>query len=306
MKLFLIRLITFAFILCCVGEVIIRLFQLVPDIPERYIDENGIQKYKQGQSGYYARGAEKWVVNEDGWLGFNGKEPGNTITVIGDSYIENIMNPMECNQGSILKQKMPKYAYFEAGRSGVSFIEAMELSKNLQTDLNPEFQLLYLSENDFYESISELNRYPDRVQISIKDKKILPSVLKSPGMKKVLYSVKLVYYMYLKFPVFVSKQNKGETVKSTTRVKNFDNPFFKKLFIYCDNNYELEKLVFIFHPNTNQSIIDLANEFKIKNIVLDSQGDASWGLGSHDGHWSCYGHNRVGEQVTKGFSLLTK
>ena len=119
----------FSYILFLTGEVIIRVFNLVSDIPERYADEYGVQRYKPGQSGRFKDVKSKWHVNDYGWVGTSKIENDTVISIIGDSYIENLMNPMECNQGSILKSYYPNYSFFEAGRSGVTFIEAMEITK---------------------------------------------------------------------------------------------------------------------------------------------------------------------------------
>ncbi|PID28633.1 MAG: hypothetical protein CSB55_03615 [Candidatus Cloacimonadota bacterium] len=93
------------------------------------MDKYGIQRYKPKQSGYYAKSSVKCNSNEYGWLGTHGVKKGFTVSVIGDSYIENIMNPIECHQGSILQKYFPDYCFFEAGRSGIIFIKAMEISK---------------------------------------------------------------------------------------------------------------------------------------------------------------------------------
>ena len=124
MKKFLITIIGFAIALSLTGELIIRIFRLVPDIPERYVDNYGIQRYKPGQAGYYTKAKEKWQVNDYGWLGTHENKNDSTLTIIGDSFIENMMNPLACNQGSILKNHFSDYSFFEAGRSGVTFIEA--------------------------------------------------------------------------------------------------------------------------------------------------------------------------------------
>jgi len=287
----------FVFFFGVICELIIRFFHLVPDIPERYFDKHGIQRYKQGQMGFFTEGKVKWEVNNFGWLGVSDLEKDTIISIIGDSYIENIMNPIECNQGSFLKSLFPNYSFFEAGRSGVTFIEAMEISKVLETEIAPNYHLLYLSENDFYESISEIARYSDRVQISIENEVILDSQLKSPRMKKVLYNFKLLYYLYLKFPLFVEKQNKEQFKKNVIKIDNFDKVLFEKLFIYCSKNYNLDKLVFVLHPNTDKRIISLVNNYGIRIVLLNSGGDKNWGLGKHDNHWTCYGHRQVSKQV---------
>lgn len=297
MKQFIIKISFFILILCILSEIIIRIFHLVPEIPERYIDEYGIQRYKPGQSGFYTKAKEKWNVNSFGWLGVCDIDKDTIISIIGDSYIENLMNPIECNQGSILKSLFPNYAFFEAGRSGVSFIEAMEISKMLEVEVAPKYQLIYLSEDDFYESISEIERYNDRLQISVENQKLLPNPLLNPGLKKILYNFKLVYYLYLKYPIFVDKHNMGETSISIHQKIKFNKDKFNKLFDFCSNNYNLSKLIFVFHPNTDDRIIALANKYGVKSIILNSTGDNTWGIGIKDDHWSCYGHNQACKQV---------
>src|SRR5690606_718481 len=134
-------------------------------------------------------------------------------------------------------------------------------------EVAPKYQLLYLSEGDFYESISEISRYNDRLQISIENQQLLTNQLKSPGMKKVLYNIKLLYYLYLKYPIFVNKQNKGETTTSSQEKNKFDINIFNKLFVFCSNNYNLNKLIFVFHPNTDKRIIALSKQYGIKTIL---------------------------------------
>lgn len=306
MKHFLVKSAFFIFFLCIIGEVIVRIFLLVPDIPERFIDKYGIQRYKQGQSGFYTKSKSMWKVNKYGWLGVSELEKDTIISIIGDSYIENIMNPIECNQGSLLKSLLPNYSFFEAGRSGVTFIEAMEISKILDIEVAPTYQLLYLGGDDFYESISEITRYNDRLQLSIENQKLLPNQLKSPGLKKILYNIKSLYYLYQKYPIFVDKQNKGELPKAHQENNKFDSNVFNKLFTFCSNNYHLKKLIFVFHPNTDDRIIAMAKQYGIKTILLDSSGDKTWALGSHDGHWSCYGHNQVSNQVKNKLKEILK
>ena len=301
------KIVLFIIFLCILGEVVLRAFRVVPDIPERVIDKYNIQRYKPGQSGYYANAQEKWNVNNYGWLGTSDTSNDTIISIIGDSFIENIMNPIGSNQGSLLKSLLPNYSFFEAGRAGVTFIEAMEISKVLDIEVSPKYQLLYLSGGDFYESISEISRYSDRLQVSVENQKLLISQLKSPRMKKILYNIKILYYLYLKYPIFVDIQNKGETPKALLAKKNdYDSLVFNKLFNFCSNNYNLNKLVFVFHPNTDNIIIAMANQYGIKTILLDSSGDKTWRLGKNDGHWSIYGHKQVSNQVYNGLIKIIK
>ncbi len=298
MKKFIFNLILFLFFFAIICEIGIRYFHLAPDIPQREIDKHGIQKYKLNQSGYFTGSQVEWKVNDFGWLGVADTSSDTLFTIVGDSYIENIMNPIECHQGTILKNKLPNYSFFEAGRSGVSFIEAMEISHYLSNDLNSYKNLIYVSTNDFYESISELARYTDRLQYSVKNKKLLPVILKSPGLKKILYNVKLLYYLYIKYPIFVAEQNKGETKENMAQTDKFDPELLNQMLDFCKSKYNLGKDIIIFRPETDQKIIDLCIEHGFNTLHLVNNSKTSWELGEHDGHWSCYGHDQAGKQIS--------
>lgn len=297
MKRFLKTIVVFTFVLFITGELIVRTFRLVPEIPERYIDNYGIQRYKPNQSGYFTKAKTKWNVNEYGWLGTYEVKKDSTISIIGDSFIENIMNPIECNQGSLLKQHLPDYAFFEAARSGITFIEAFEITNVLEKEINPKYHLIYLGDNDFYESISDITRYTDRLQISVKNKKLLPTQLKSPVLKKVLYNIKLLYYFYLKYPIFIEKQNRGKKSNEISENNKFDSLIFNDLLSYCSENYKLNKIILVLRSDIDIRIVAILNSYGIKTILLNSTNDKSWGRSSVDEHWSCYGHHQASKQV---------
>lgn len=316
MKRFLIRLLVFTFVTIALGEIIIRIYKLVPDIPRLYVDETGIQRYIPGQTGYYTKAKTKWVVNKYGWLGTSDTSSDTLISIIGDSYIENIMNPIACNQGNILKSKFKTYSFFEAGRSGVTFIEAMQISKYLDATIQPKLHLIYLNNNDFPESSSRNKRHTDRMQIDLNTNTILNGNLKSPGLKRILYSIKVLYYLYLRFSLLVEENNKADAkgdqeksiqLKSIKAKPAFDGTEVNQLFAYCAKNYDMEKVVFVFHPGTEQRIINLANQYGFKNIVLTMEkGDSSWALNTSDGHWSCYGHTQAAKQISRKLPACLK
>jgi hypothetical protein len=297
MKIFLIRIFSFTIFLGIISEITLRVLKLVPDIPHRYTDIHNIQKFNPGQSGYYTKAKKKWNVNKYGWLGLHEISKDSTISIIGDSFIENIMNPIECNQGSFLKQLAREYSFFEAGRSGVTFIEALEISRVLDLEIKPKYQLLYLSRNDFKESIEEIERYNDRFQLSVKNQKLNIPSLKYPYLKKILYNIKTLYYLYLKYPVFVDKQNKADLSLNISENEKFNFKLYNKLIKYSSENYNLNNIIFVMHPQMDTRLIELVEEYGIKTISLNSKDDKSWIIGNKDNHWSCYGHSQVASQV---------
>lgn len=298
MKKFLTQILVFCIICCLCGEVIIRAFKLVSDIPQRSIDaETGLQLYKPNQTGYYKQSDEAWNVNDYGWLGVANTDKKVQFSVIGDSYIENLMNPISCNQGYILQNYYDDYGFFEAGRSGVSFIEALEISKKLDKEIAAKYHLIYVNNNDFKESVVSKGRLTDIVQIDLEKSAILKAKLKSPVAKKILYSVKLGYYFYNRFPLFVAKQNIGETKEKRANSKRtFDYDTYNKLFEYSANNYNTDNIILVFHPGVKKSYMTLANKHGFKFLALDS-GDDDWALSAGDGHWSCFGHEKAATQI---------
>lgn len=297
MRKFITQIALFVVLACAASEIIIRAFKLTSDIPQRTIDsKTGIQLLKPGQSGYYKKAKEKWTVNKYGWLGIANTNKKPLFSIIGDSYIENIMNPISCNQGYILQKEFEDYSFFEAGRSGVTFIEGMEISKYLDSLIQPTFHLIYVGNGDFNESILSKGRYTDRMQIDLEKRLIIKSKMKSPIAKRILYSSKFLYYMYLRFPVLVEKQNMGEINENAFNKSKLDTLALSKLFEYCSEEYDLNKIILIFHPMTADLIRDLANYYGFKSLLLNETSE-KWALGLNDGHWSCYGHNEAAKQI---------
>lgn len=304
MKVFFKNIILFLILGLIVGEAISRVKHLSSDIPQREIDADGIQKYIPNQSGYWKGGGHKWNINKLGWPGLLPDSYDNLITIIGDSFIENFMNPNECHQSVYLKNKLPRYNFFEASRSGVSFIEAMEISEQLKS-YKPVLQLVYVTDSDFIESIRELQIHSDITQLNLEKNKIEFGSLKSAKLKKILYNWKFMYYLYNRFnlganPLSLSKNeiippdennesdNENKTIKRVGELLN-----------YVKLNYEIKNHVLVFHPDSDNEIIDQAQHYGFKTILLSTEGERiSWTF-DHDKHWTCYGHEKVAEQVAK-------
>lgn len=300
MKVFFKNIVLFLLISILVGEILVRILHVMPDIPQRTIDEEGIQKYFPNQKGYWKGGNHQWNINSIGWPGVLPNDYNNLIAIIGDSYIENFMNPNECHQSAYLKKEMPNYNFIEAGRSGVSLIESMEISKQIDT-LSPKTMIIHTGDNDVYESIQEIRTVPDITQLNIKEKNIVYGKLKSPGMKKALYSCKLLYYFYNRFPLNLNKESdknnkKDEAIKSKFELNETN---VRTLITYIKENYNIDNKVFVFKPNSDKKIINIFNSMGFNTILLDSSKDKSWSF-DYDSHWTCYGHERVASQVKKG------
>lgn len=283
-----------------VGEAVVRLTHSVSDIPRRRIDEVGIQKYYPNQDGYWKGGDHKWVINKFGWPGEPPKSLNSLITIIGDSYIENFMNPNECHQSVFLKKNLNKYNFFEAGRSGVSLIEAMEISKQLDS-LKPIKHLIYVNDNDLYESIVEIKKLSDITQLDVNNETIVYGKMKAPFVKKILYNWKLMYYFYNRFySALPTKEAQGVGVKEGKELEEdkavkYNNDLLG-LLDFMKSNYNIKDKILVFHPNTNKHLIKLCKEKGFEVISLDSGNDETWSF-EYDSHWTCFGHERAALQV---------
>ncbi len=123
--------------------------------------------------------------------------------------------------------------------------------------------------------------------------------MKSPTSKKILYNWKLLYYFYNRFPINLSFNN--EEPKEGPKKKTADDPLTSKaevfgLIDYIASNYSIADKTLVFHPNTNKTIIEKCQEAGFSIIILDSSNDRDWTF-EYDSHWTCYGHEKVAEQV---------
>lgn len=306
MKKFILQIIIFLIFLFISSEITIRVFNLISDIPQRVVDDSGIQKYLPDQKGQFD--GLHWETNEHGWIGIAETE-GDIITIIGDSFIENLMNPIDCNQGALLKKHYPQNSFFEAGRSGITLIEAIKIASLLQEDLYPKFQLIYVNTNDFLESASNLTYYSDRYQVDLNTGKERAGQIKYKNLKKIIYRIKTLYYLYKNFPIFVEEQNKATdhnvtdiAMSDTIKLKNDET--IKNLYQYIVDNYDTSSIAFIFHPGIDDSVVKYANEFGVHHLELESDDIQAWRVSESDGHWNCYGHTQVSTQVAEFLSTV--
>ena len=295
MKKFIKSIVLFTLLNLLVGEIIVRKFYLTTDIPRRQINSDGIQNYRPGQTGFWKGGAHSWVINELGWAGCLPDKKDNLITLIGDSYIENFMNPQECHQCAFLQNKTSKYNFLEAARSGVSLIEALEISKQCD-EFTPVYQLIYVNDKDFEESISDIKVLNDITQINLKNNELSFGEMKSPKLKSILYNWKLLYYFYLRFNSG-SNNNDTKIINSKDYQKPDHITKIKELLVSIKKLYIVENKILVFHPNSNKKIIQEVVNLGYKTIVLDSSKDTkSWSF-EFDSHWTCYGHQESAQQV---------
>ena len=303
MKKYIIKLILFVAIGILLGEITVRVFNLTVDIPKCYQDKDMLFKYEPNQSGMSFQ-RQKWIINKYGNFGFEPPSLDSLITIIGNSYISNTMNPPECHQSVFLAKMNKDYNFYPMSRDGASFIEYMEMAKSLER-LNPILQLLYVQDEDFTLSLSEEMYDPNTIQLSLENNK-LRYVQSSPEWirkgKWMFQNLKFVYFLYRNIYVEADRNPPHET---NSKYKVPDRTYLQLLFNYVKENYATEHIVLIFFPGSNQELIDLTDSYGFKTFLLEADDYVSW-LTSVGGHWSCIGHEEAARQVNSYLSRSLK
>jgi hypothetical protein len=215
------------------------------------------------------------------------------------------MNPDSCRQAVYLKKMLPFFNYYEASRSGVSFIEAMEIASQLNS-LNPLNQLIYVHDTDFLESVIQIKKMPDITQYDILDEKILPGTLKSPGLKKILYSWKFMYYLFSNYS-FATGNNNDTEIKNgvTTRLsitkKQMDQ--ISELLLFVRKNYKTKNITLVLRPHANEQLLDLLKDYNFNVILLVDNMEKDWTF-EYDSHWTCIGHEEAAKQVKNSLKSM--
>jgi hypothetical protein len=292
MKKFVFRSFLFLIVLVILGECIVRCFSLTIDVPKMYVDRNNLIRCYPNQSGNYLGGKHKWKINRFGFPGYEPKSLHSVITVIGDSFISNMMNPPECHQAKYLAELMHQNDFFPASRDGGSFLEFMEYASELDT-LNPVYQVIYVHDKDFIESIKGSNTDFEKTQIDIENKIIYYARLSSSKWKESLYNFKFLYYLYRN--IIIPNKNK-EKGNQSQKVKEIDYAKIENFITYIKNNYNTSNLILVFHPESNIRMMNMTKSAGFNILLLKVEDPKSWQL-EHDSHWSCFGHLEVATQV---------
>ncbi len=305
MKQFFRNIIIFILFLFVFTEIVSRVFHVSYNMPKMYKHPDGLLKFTPNQIGYFDGGKHKWYINK---LGLPGKElpelNNNLITIIGDSYILNLMNPDSCRQQSYLRKIKPQYSYLESARDGATLLEYFEMAKKLDT-LNPKLQLIYVNTSDFLGCFSN---NPYDVRLDTVNNKLIYSKFMDSKLKLLIPYLNFTEYLYRKNAgkLLMILNNKPKVKhKNTNKIKNkLIINRYKLVLTYIKVNYKTENIVFIFHSTVSDEIVNIVNNFEIKNFKIQKNID-SWII-KNDIHWTCEAHNEIAKQVSGFLDELVK
>ena len=296
---FIFRLSFFFFLAYLIGEGVVRVLKVNIDVPKFYQDTDGLIKFKPNQTGNYVNGRHKWKINRYGYFGYEPNSLDSVITIIGDSFISNVLNPPECHQAQYLSDLNSNFNFFPASRDGAGFLEFMEISKSIDS-LNPIKHLLYVHHGDFIESINEIRPNSNTVQVLLKEEKIKYPILQSSPIKDFLYNFKLAYFLYRNY---LLKDKNIQTNNRDEKFESIDYDSIQLLLDFTKKNYDTKRIVLVFSPDSDKKVVELLMKNNFETFVLETNNYKSWQM-ENDSHWSCFGHKEVAKQVNKYLESL--
>ena len=116
-------------------------------------------------------------------------------------------------------------------------------------------------------------------------------------LKKILYNIKVLHYLYLNYPNDI--QPKGDITSNVSLLKSdksLNKFYFNRLFAFCVNNYDINNIILVIHPGTDNFFIELCKKYNFQIIELNSMDYKSWKF-DNDSHWNCFGHKSASSQV---------
>lgn len=270
---------------------------------------NGIQKYLPGQRGLWSSGSHAWEINDYGWPGPAPSSTDHLVTLIGDSLIENFMNPPSCQQAALLSEKLKHRSFLQVARSGATLIEYMEFAREMEALYSPDIQLVFVKDSDLAESLVSKGRERYVTQVDLKRRAVIPGTLKAPGLKKALYSCKVAYLLYIEWSKYLNARSRrsrgmadGEKIQDDSTSLTREET--TQLFAFIKNNYETDRLVFVLPPRTRSHTRRSLRDGGIEVLQLSDQGkDWAWVKGD-DSHWNRVGHEAASDQIVSYLKTL--
>ena len=289
------------------AEILSRTFHISTDAPKTFKNKRGNIRYYPDQEGYWDGGSHKWYINS---LGYPGKylpsSYDNLVKIVGDSYIQNFMNPDSCNQREFLSKLKPELNFMEVSMDGLNLLGYFEAV--YETDSLPsKYTLMYVNTNDFLQSILEISKKGSN-QLSIETGIITFPTYKGSKLKDLLYNFKFFYYLYRKnldlFQVNNKPLKKNSGNLKEDRISKENLKLISRLLLFLKNNYETKNVVFILHPNTIDEIYEISLESGFKVFRLKEPPNKDYQK-KNFGHWNCYGNEEMAKQVSHFLETLS-
>ena len=304
------KLIIYTALFLLVLEGLVRLFHLHNEMPNRFADAKGVEKWVPNQSEYSITGNRKqnvgqYRIND---FGFNSvhdnyepKEDAFEIALVGDSFIEGFHEDYTNSLGQQIEKNLSNTKVLEFGYAGYDLADELHLIhayKDLFEKIDHTFIYIRFTDDldrDTYQESSRLSldtpfsRIAKQIKLLVylKDIGALDPVLQLPGRIKNFISGKK------EISLSEEELRKQEKLKNELSLNNFKT-------LMAEYPIDKERNVFLLNKKLCSSEF---LEFLTKNEYKTLNINEAWEVATkpttliYDQHWSEEGRSHIAELI---------
>lgn len=287
--------------------------------------------------GNLAQQKGKYRINNAGWNSCIDYHKSNRnkplIALIGDSFIEAVNVDVDKSYAAFLRAGVNhQYNVYRFAISGAPFSQYLHICRHVNKHYNPDFFIINLVHNDFYESLQPNTRKPGMLYLhadstGVHEQKILP--FHPNRIKRFLSISSIIRYLYINLKINRKLSLKRENAQFNANInvkvaKSFENEIAmavdyilerisiefpgKKVFFTMDaprkdlyaGNLEnsnvawLNQLMMAKTEKYGFPFLDMTETFQDKFQKTGKKYETVY-----DAHWNEYGHQVVAERIVK-------
>lgn len=289
-------------------EVLVRVFHLTKDYPDRYVDEHGVEKWLPNQNGYSVTGNRRqnfseYHINSFGYNSYREFKPSKDkveIALVGDSFIEGFHQNYYNSIGRKIENRLDGVEVYEYGYAGYDFADQIHLINKYKEQFDLiDFVFLGLKfENDLkrnkYTILEERMKLESPLYKTMRQSKLLV-YLQTIGL---LETPRMLLSKVINLVLGSGKNN--EAVKEVN-VEDENNKYIAN-FISLINTYGFDKNRFVFLFNeekTPEMFLDYLNYNGYKYLDFGKTLKSSKRPTNliYDMHWNNHGRTLIAESI---------
>ncbi|WP_136950153.1 hypothetical protein [Flavobacterium sp. ASW18X] len=291
-------------------ELMVRAFHLHTDMPDRYINEAGVELNAPHQEGLFVTGNRRQhaVPYKTDAYGFNTLQNNRdtkaqkTIALIGDSFIEGFHQPTSASLGKMVEAQLQNTTVTEYGLSGYDFADQLYLVHTYREHFEQMDALVFYLK---YENDLERDTYTPNWERNNKRGALLTKIREESKLLSYVGRLGIIneFSRFIKGKesrkVAFEKQNESHLNPKLDK-KRITN--FKKLL--QQYSLPLSKIYLLVDAsNASTNFIRTCKTMGIKLIDINStlqQTDTQTNY-LYDTHWNHYGRQRVATAISSCF-----
>lgn len=300
------NLVVYSVLILIALEVLVRVFHLYNDMPERYVDSKNINKWIPGQTGYAVYGNRvqnmaEYHINESGYNSYREFKPTEEkfeLALIGDSYIEGFHQNYYSSIGKRIEDEFPGIEVYEYGHSANDMADQLYLVySNRELFDKIDKIIFYIKfENDLnrdeYRHIAHHPRF-----MMLRKSKLLEYAINIGVMDPVKELMGDIREMAKPKEPRTEKAPLNDKVLEANRIKNFDALVERYGFDVDKSAILLDSRItptaFIEHlRDLDIDVIDFASTF-------EESGGARRTTLIYDKHWNGFGRKLISELISQ-------